>query len=172
MKIRENKNNLVGSFEFSCDISKNDFIKKILDLFELKKFYLLISGLESIYIDKLKNFSKKTQIENYTSRESTNMWNFALELTIDQFSSFLKAIDGTEYDEIEIWNCMADWKFFIDRQSEEPKFLTFPKSSKNELSTLFLLNYSRYKDHSVLIVYNPYRWNEITKKDIEQIFYH
>ena len=169
MRIRERKNDAVGSFEFSCDFSKNDSLNKIIDLFGLKKVYLLLYESEDTNESYLMDFCNKGGIENYSSRESSRSWNFALELTMDQLSSFLNAIKATEYDEIEIWDCTTDWQSFISCQHKEPKFFSFRKTSDNELPTSFLLDYSRYKDHLVLIVYNSSRWNEISKKDIEQI---
>lgn len=169
MKIRESKNDAVGSFEFSCDCSKNDFLHRIIDLFGLKKVFLLLYGSEDTNESCLMDFCNKEGIEHYTSRESSYSWNFALELTMDQLSSFLNAIQATEYDEIEIWDCIIDWHSFISCQREEPKFFSFRRSSKEEWPSSFLLNYSRYKGHSVLIVYNSSRWNKFTKKEIEQI---
>ena len=169
MKIRERKNNVVESFEFSCDCSKNGFLSSIIDLFGLKKVYLLLYGLENKNESRFMDFCKKIRIEKYSRRESSCSWNYALELTVDQLSSFLNAFDATEYDEIEIWDCTTEWNCFISCQREEPNFISFRKTSKKELLSSFLLNYSPYKDHSVLIVYNSSRWTGLTKKDIEQI---
>ena len=104
MRIRERKKDAVGSFEFSCDFSKNDSLNKIIDLFGLKKVYLLLYESEDTNESYLMDFCNKGGIENYSSRESSRSWNFALELTMDQLSSFLNAIKATEYDEIEIWD--------------------------------------------------------------------
>lgn len=120
MKIKQIKNDKVNSFEFSYDLSKGDYLKKILNLYLIDKVFICIYGFDNNTI--FENDLTEFQIKKFEK----SLQCLILNISIDKLSTlFLKL--NNNFDELVIWSPCIDWEKFTKEMKEPMPFLTLRK---------------------------------------------
>lgn len=166
MKIKCRLNNEVSSFEFYFDLRKNDFLKKILRLYEIQEVYLCVYGL---YEKDLEGRLKGLEIKNFSSLSSKSSQDFAFQIGVDNISKLFSIFEN-DFDEILVWSCDINWDQFIMKCLEEVSFWTLHKTQE-VCAFNFMLNFNPYESYKVLIISKLMYHNTktITKSDVANI---
>mgnify|MGYP000650884827 CR=1 FL=1 len=168
MRIKQIKNDKINSFEFSYDLSKGDYLKKILELYLIDEVYICIYGLgDKKIFDKIQT---KIEIKKFSLLSSCkSLQNFVLNISLDEISNLLSIIDNS-FDELVVWDPYTNWGDFI-KSFNEPPFLTFSKASKKD-DTDFYLIFKKSDFNNVEIISNLSFHNSknINKGELIKIF--
>lgn len=110
MRIKQIKNDKINSFEFSYDLSKGDYLKKILELYQIDEIYICIYGLGDKKI--FDNIQTKIEIKKFSLLSSCkSLQNFVLNISLDEISNLLSIIDNS-FDELVVWDPYTNWGGF------------------------------------------------------------
>ena len=151
MRIKQIKNDKINSFEFSYDLSKGDYLKKILELYMIDEIYICIYGLSGKMI--LDNIQTKIHIKKHALLPSfKSSQNLVLNINLDEMSNLFSIINNA-FDELVIWNPYTNWENFIKSLNEPEPFLTFCKSDIKD-DTEFYLNFRASDFNNVEIISN------------------
>lgn len=149
MRIKQIKNDKVNSFEFSYDLSKGDYLKKVLELFLIDEIYVCIYGFgdKTIFENRL----TKIQIKKFASLPSSqSSQDFILNISLDEISNLFSIINHG-FDELVVWSSYTKWDNFIKSISKPVPFLTFRKTKvENDIS--FYLSFRKTDFNNVEII--------------------
>ena len=163
MKIKSILNNKISSFEFKFDLSKGEYLKKILELYCMPEIYVCVYGLNKQDIkDKLNKIGFRIF---RMSTCSQSLQDFALNIKICELTNLFSII-GNDFDEIIIWNCFTDWESFIKEQLNKDSFLTLHKKDIEETPLSFYLDFCPCKCNRVEIICDRELSNDVTKNDL------
>lgn len=168
MRIKQIKNDKINSFEFSYDLSKGDYLKKILELYQIDEIYICIFGLNDKKI--FDNIQTKIEIKKFSLLSSSkSLQNFVLNISLDEISNLLSIIDNS-FDELVVWDPYTNWGNF-NKSFNEPPFLTFSKASIKD-DTDFYLIFKKSDFNNVEIISNLSFHNSknINKEELIKIF--
>ena len=101
MKIKQIKNDKINSFEFSYNLNRDDYLKKILSLYQINEIYICIYGFDNEYdLTKLqiKKMEKSSQC-------------FILNISINELSNLFSKINNN-FDELTIWSTETNWEIY------------------------------------------------------------
>lgn len=171
MRIKQKINDQVNSFEFNFDLSKEDYLEKILKLFRIENLYLCIYGLnkQKELICRL----NECHVENFKIfKFSKKQQNVILEIGANMLSRIFHILEGG-FDEIVVWSCYTDWESFVEDQSRKVSFFTFRKTTVTEKIPSFYLDFNFNHVYEVAIISDLSFHNSalITKDDILKILY-
>lgn len=168
LKIKQIKNDKINSFEFSSDLSKNDYLKKILKLYSIGEVYICIYGLG----DKVnfKNISNEIQFKKSELLSFSNFAQiFILNIDVDEISNLFSIINNN-FDEMAVWSPYTSWENFVKSVIEPVSLFTFCKTeAKDDIS--FYLNF-KASDFNVVEIISSLSFNNsanITKDDFIKI---
>ena len=159
MRIKQIKNDKINSFEFSYDLSKGDYLKKILELYQIDEIYICIFGLNDKKI--FDNIQTKIEIKKFSSSKS--LQNFVLNISLDEISNLLSIIDNS-FDELVVWDPYTNWGNF-NKSFNEPPFLTFSKASIKDDTDFYLI--FKKSDFNNVEIHNS---KNINKEELIKIF--
>ena len=149
MKIKQIKNDKINSFEFSYDLSKGDYFKKILELYLIDEMYLCLYGLSDKKI--FDNSQTKIKIKRLSLLSSCkSSQNFVLNISVDEISNLLSIIDNN-FDELVVWDPYTNWEDFIKTLNKPVPFLSFSQASVKD-DTHFYLNFNKSNFYNVEII--------------------
>ena len=168
MRIKQIKNDKVNSFEFSYDLSKGDYFKKILELYLIDEIYICIYGLSNKII--FENRLEQIQIKKFALLPfSKSSQDFVLNISLDEISKLFSIINN-DFDELVVWSPYTDWECFIKSVNEPVPFFTFYKTKvKDKIN--FYLNFRTSDFNNVEIISNLSFNNSgnINKEDLVKI---
>jgi len=163
MRVKQQKNDKVNSFAFSCDLRQNDRLKSILQLFRIGEICICIYGSDKAAPETVKT---KMRIRNFASLSAAGAGNdFALRTTSDELSELLSVIGY--FDELVIWSPCPAWEAFVEDMNRPAPFFTFRKTGKRE-NMGFYLRFDASQSDEVEIISDLSFNNSasVTKEDI------
>ncbi len=137
MKLKQVKNEIVNSFEFSFDLRKGMSVRNLLLLFGVREVYLNFYGWQSEIVT--------LQKEKFLFLPEKNQ--LSVKTTYDLVINFLKE----KYDEVLIWNQYIDWNSFIAASQEEMNLFSIKREPKKTRGSFFL-DFSPYDFNDVKII--------------------
>ena len=139
-KVKETQTKRGGkTFEFSCDLTKDGRLKRVLELFRLERLFVLVDGLDPEAVGLLEDFAKNAGIIRFASRETggkRTVRQFTIELEGENLARFLSLLEEISYEDIEF--AFPDPDFFAP-EKRQPLFKKAPPP--NEPGLTFLIDY-------------------------------
>lgn len=165
-KIKETQTKRGGkTFEFSCDLTKDGRLKRVLDLFRLERLFVLVDGLDPEAVGLLEDFAKNAGIARFATCETGGKrpWQFMIGLDGENVAPFLSLLEGIAYEDIEF--AFPDPDFFAPKKPL-PLFKKAPPA--NEPGLTFLIDYWPSNYDEVYIGIDADLAKGVGKKEIEQ----
>ena len=166
-KIKETQTKRGGkTFEFSCDLTKDGRLKRVLELFRLERLFVLVDGLDPAAIGLLEVFAKNAGITCFASRETggkRTVRQFTIELDGENVAPFLSLLEGIAYEDIEF--AFPDPDFFAPKKPL-PLFKKAPPA--NEPRPTFFMDYCPANYDEVYIGVDADLAKGVGKPEIEQ----
>ena len=167
-KIKETQTKRGGkTFEFSCDLTKDGRLKRVLELFRLERLFVLVDEMDPAALARLEDFAKNAGITHFASRETGGrrpVRQFTIELDGENVAPFLSLLEGIAYEEIEF--AFPDPDFFAPKKPL-PLFKKAPPA--NEPGLMFLIDYWPSDYDEVFIGVDADLAKGVGKKEIEQV---
>lgn len=166
-RIKETQTKRGGkTFEFSCDLTKDGRLKRVLELFRLERLFVLVDGLDPAAVGLLEDFAKNAGIIRFASRETGGKrpWQFMIGLDGENVAPFLSLLEGIAYEDIEF--AFPDPDFFAPKKPL-PLFKKAPPA--NEPGLTFLIDYWPSDYDEVFIGVDADLAKGVGKKEIEQV---
>ncbi|MBR6053269.1 MAG: hypothetical protein IKP55_05780 [Clostridia bacterium] len=165
-KIKETQTKRGGkTFEFSCDLTKDGRLKRVLELFRLERLFVLVDGLDPAAVGLLEDFAKNAGIARFATCETGGKrpWQFMIGLDGENVAPFLLLLEGIAYEDIEF--AFPDPDFFAPKKPL-PLFKKAPPA--NEPGLTFLIDYWPSDYDEVFIGVDADLAKGVGKKEIEQ----
>ena len=166
-KIKETQTKRGGkTFEFSCDLTKDGRLKRVLELFRLERLFVLVDGLDPEAVGLLEDFAKNAGIIRFASRETggkRTVRQFTIELEGENLARFLSLLEEISYEDIEF--AFPDPDFFAPKKPL-PLFKKAPPA--NEPGLTFLIDYWPSNYDEVFIGVDTDLAKGVGKPEIEQ----
>ena len=165
-KIKETQTKRGGkTFEFSCDLTKDGRLKRVLELFRLERLFVLVDGLDPAAVGLLEDFAKNAGIARFATCETGGKrpWQFMIGLDGENVAPFLSLLEGIAYEDIEF--AFPDPDFFAPKKPL-PLFKKAPPA--NEPGLTFLIDYWPSDYDEVFIGVDADLAKGVGKKEIEQ----
>ena len=168
MRIKQIKNDKINSFEFSYDLSKGDYLKKILELYLIDEIYICIYGLGDKMI--FDNRQTKIQIKKLALLPSfKSSQNFVLNISLDEMSNLFSIINNG-FDELVGWYPYTNWENFIKSFNEPVPFLTFRKTKiKDNIDFYLSFRTSDFNNVEIISNLSFHNSRNINKGDLIKI---
>ena len=137
MRIKQTINNKVNSFDFYCDLTKNNRLNKILELFQIDDVYVCIYGVDDK--NRFNEIKTKIKINNMflPSCKKNILPDLILDIDINEIPKLFSIINNV-FDELVIWNKKEDWNKFIEILNKPIPFFTFFKTDTKNTSEFYL----------------------------------
>ena len=155
------------TFEFSCDLTKDGRLKRVLELFRLERLFVLVDGLDPEAVGLLEDFAKNAGIARFATCETggkRTVRQFTIELEGENLARFLSLLEGTSYEDIEF--AFPDPDFFAP-EKRQPLFKKVP--SANEPRQTFFMDYCPANYDEVYIGVDADLAKGVGKEEIEQV---
>lgn len=154
------------TFEFSCDLTKDGRLKRVLELFRLERLFVLVDGLDPAAVGLLEDFAKNAGIARFATCETCGKrpWQFMIGLDGENVARFLSLLEGIAYEDIEF--AFPDPDFFAPKKPL-PLFKKAPPA--NEPGLMFLIDYWPSDYDEVFIGVDTDLAKGVGKPEIEQI---
>ncbi len=165
-RIKETQTKRGGkTFEFSCDLTKDGRLKRVLELFRLERLFVLVDGLDPAAVGLLEDFAKNAGIARFATCETGGKrpWQFMIGLDGENVAPFLSLLEGITYEDIEF--AFPDPDFFAPKKPL-PLFKKAPPA--NEPGLTFLIDYWPSDYDEVFIGVDADLAKGVGKKEIEQ----
>lgn len=165
-KIKETQTKRGGkTFEFSCDLTKDGRLKRVLELFRLERLFVLVDGLDPAAIGLLEVFAKNAGIARFATCETGGKrpWQFMIGLDGENLARFLSLLEEISYEDIEF--AFPDPDFFAPKKPL-PLFKKAPPA--NEPRPTFFMDYCPANYDEVYIGVDADLAKGVGENDIEQ----
>lgn len=167
-KIKETQTKRGGkTFEFSCDLTKDGRLKRVLDLFHPERLSVLVDGLDPKAVGLLEDFAKNAGIIRFASRETggkRTVRQFTIELEGENLARFLSLLEKISYEDIEF--AFPDPDFFAPK-NPVPLFKKAPPA--NEPGPTFFMDYCPANYDEVYIGIDADLAKGVGKAEIESV---
>ena len=153
-------------FEFSCDLTKDGRLKRVLELFRLERLFVLVDGLDPAAIGLLEDFAKNAGITCFASRETggkRTVRQFTIGLDGENVARFLSLLEEISSEDIEF--AFPDPDFFAP-EKRQPRFTKAPPA--NEPCLTFFMDYCLANYDEVYIGIDADLAKGVGKPEIEQ----
>ena len=165
-RIKETQTKRGGkTFEFSCDLTKDGRLKRVLELFRLERLFVLVDGLDPEAVGLLEDFAKNAGIARFATRETCGKrpWQVMIGLDGENVAPFLSLLEGIAYEDIEF--AFPDPDFFAPKKPL-PLFKKAPPA--NEPCPTLFMDYCPANYDEVYIGVDTDLAKGVGKPEIEQ----
>lgn len=168
MEIKQIKNNKVNSFEFYYDLSKGEYLKKLLEVYFVDEIYMVIYGITSKIVSDGSQIKLCTK-EFFVLPTGKDLQTYVLKTNIDKISEVF-AMLGDNFDEIVVWNVYTNWESFVKGVNKKLSIFDFSRIDMQD-DTNFYLDFRKSEFNHVEIISSLLFHNSrfIDKKDILDI---
>lgn len=137
MRIKQSINNKVNSFEFYCDLTKNNRLNKILELFQIDNAYVCLYGFDDK--NRFNEIKTKIKINNIfiPSYKKNILPDLTLDIDVNEIPKFFSIINN-DFDELVIWSKKEDWNEFIEILNKPIPCFTFFKTEPKKTNEFYL----------------------------------
>lgn len=159
MKIKTIKNINISSFEFVFDLSKDNTLSDILQLYKLEKVYICVYSPRKVVLNRYKGLIFDRYYENDLV--------FILDIMVKNIGDFFRILKA-DFEEITVWNCYTSFDEFIDDVITPSSFFTLKKTRSNTDSSQFYLSFN-HVDNIVKIICDIDINNNVSKEMLNEL---